>query len=557
MATEWLLRQNSELRREGTYNWTLPAWRGRLADGRAYNTCPSASACVKLCYARHGTYRFRNVLAAHERNLLMVLDDLPGWERRMAEELRHPRFYAAHVRVHDSGDCWSDDYLAAWLRIMRASPVTAFYAYTKEVALFRAMVEPDPPDNFHWVYSLGGAQDHLIDRDTERHADVFTDEAAMEAAGYSSQEDCDLLAVYGPPKVGIPVSLVGPQTLRPHPHGRPRAARAAGRLPLTLPPAPRSAARARGLPHAPLRSPVTRTVTFRGGLLPAEHARPHLKLSRLLAPELPAPPALIDWLASVPTGAWGMLGNDEWGDCTAAAVAHKRIGDVYVNQHGTLPVTTQQTLALYSAVTGFDPAVGPPGANPTDQGAVCQDVLNYWRKQGFLGEKILAFAKVDISNLNELKTAIALFGQVYCGMFVPSTAETQFNAGQTWDVVAGAPILGGHCVTLGAYDTAGLTAVTWGQLQKLTWRFFRKYFQEAWVVIGPDMIDPSSGRDAQGLDLTSLGADFGALTGEPNPVPPPAPEPPSPHPTPTPSADPRLVQALDLMQAWAADNGVS
>ncbi|WP_086559869.1 GP88 family protein [Streptomyces africanus] len=208
MPREWLLRQNSELRREDIYNWSLPAWAGRLPDGRTYNTCPSASSCAKLCYARSGTYRFSGVLAAHERNLTMILDDLRGWEWRMESELNHPRYRGCHVRIHDSGDFLSREYLDAWLRIIRVVPAATFYAYTKEVALFKELVEPDPPVNFHWCYSLGGKQDHLVDREHDRHADVFTDEEAMKAAGYTSQEESDLLAIYGPPKVGIPANNI-------------------------------------------------------------------------------------------------------------------------------------------------------------------------------------------------------------------------------------------------------------------------------------------------------------------------------------------------------------
>jgi hypothetical protein len=139
----------------------------------------------------------------------MVLDDLLGWERRMALELTHRRYAGRHVRIHDSGDFFSLEYLAAWLRIVRTTPGTTFYAYTKEVRMFRENVEPDPPLNFRWVYSLGGTQDHLIDRDADRHADVFPDEGAIEAAGYASQDDSDLLAVYSPnPKVGIPANNI-------------------------------------------------------------------------------------------------------------------------------------------------------------------------------------------------------------------------------------------------------------------------------------------------------------------------------------------------------------
>lgn len=204
MATEWLLTRYSSPHYAGIFKWTLPAWAGRLPDGRTYNTCPSASACADLCYARTGMYQFRTVKAAHERNLMRVLDDLPGWEAQMIAEVQHRRYRGKHIRVHDSGDMFSDDYLAAWLRIMRAAPDDViFYVYTKEVERFRRMVEPDPPANFKWVYSLGGTQDHLIDRERDRHADVFPDDEAMEAAGYSSQGESDLLAVYGPPKVGV------------------------------------------------------------------------------------------------------------------------------------------------------------------------------------------------------------------------------------------------------------------------------------------------------------------------------------------------------------------
>jgi hypothetical protein len=204
----WLLTQNSELRKDGVFNWTLPAWAIRLQDGRTVNVCPQAGICADLCYARTGTYRFSNVRAAHERNLTMVLDDLPGWETAMTAELEHRRYGGRHIRIHDSGDFFSDDYLKAWLRIIRSAPGVQFYCYTKEVTRFRRMVETDPPGNFRWVFSLGGREDHLVDRDRDRHAEVFPDEAAVTAAGYSSQDASDLLAVYGPPKVGIPANNI-------------------------------------------------------------------------------------------------------------------------------------------------------------------------------------------------------------------------------------------------------------------------------------------------------------------------------------------------------------
>lgn len=298
------------------------------------------------------------------------------------------------------------------------------------------------------------------------------------------------------------------------------------------------------------------TIQFRGGRRPAEPARPHLKFGAYLSPELPAPPASADWLTPVPAADWGMLANDRYGDCTCAAVGHKRIGDVYVNQGAVLTVTDADALGLYSAVTGFTPA--DPS---TDQGAVCQDVLDVWRQRGFLGEKIVAFAKVDLSNVTEVKQAIALFGQIYCGFNFPGSAMDQFNAGQPWDVVRGAQIEGGHCVTIGAFDAAGLECVTWGKVQRLTWAFFKKYFDEAWVIVTPDMINPKTGKDIAGYDLYTLGQDFSTLTGDPNPVPAPQPQPtptpaPPPLPVPTPSVDPNVVAAFRSLTVWATANGV-
>ena len=208
MPRRWLLTQNSELKPLGVFNWTLPAWAGRLPDGRTYNTCPMAGACAPLCYARVGAYRYSHVLAAHQRNLMLVLDDLPGWRRRMTAELREPRYAGRHIRIHDSGDFFSDEYLAAWLDVMRDHPGLVFYAYTKEVSRHRRLVEPEPPSNYRWVYSLGGKEDHLVDRERDRHADVFPDVAAIEAAGYASQDASDLLAIYGPPRVGIPANNI-------------------------------------------------------------------------------------------------------------------------------------------------------------------------------------------------------------------------------------------------------------------------------------------------------------------------------------------------------------
>ncbi|MGH3937409.1 MAG: GP88 family protein [Pseudonocardiaceae bacterium] len=198
-----LLTQNGKLRKSGVWAWTLPAWAGRLPDGRTYNTCPSAGVCRQVCYARQGTYVWPVVKARHEANLLFVLDDLPGWQAAMITELGAAKFAGRWIRIHDSGDFFSDEYLRAWLQIMRSRPRVRFYAYTKEIDRFRRLVQPCPPSNFRWIYSYGGTQDATLDPTIDRVADVFPDQQAILDAGWSSQHHCDLLAVLGPPLVGV------------------------------------------------------------------------------------------------------------------------------------------------------------------------------------------------------------------------------------------------------------------------------------------------------------------------------------------------------------------
>lgn len=198
-----LLTQNSELKPDGIWNWTLPAWQVKLSDGTWFNACPQACACVNLCYARNGTYLFPTVKAKHLSNLERTLSDLGQWQSDMLKDIKsHKKI--TYVRIHDAGDFYSDDYLQAWLDIATLTPSVTFYAYTKEVIRFKRMVEGACPKNFKYLYSLGGKEDHLINKDDDRHAEVFPDEAALDAAGYMNQTKSDLLAITLPTnKIGI------------------------------------------------------------------------------------------------------------------------------------------------------------------------------------------------------------------------------------------------------------------------------------------------------------------------------------------------------------------
>ena len=204
-----LLTQNSELRPDGIFNWSLPAFGVRLNNGKTMNVCPTAGACASFCYARNGTYNFSNVKAKHIKNLEFTLYEPETFVQEMITECSKPKMKNKYVRIHDAGDFYSEEYLMNWLKIIRACPDVTFYAYTKEVSLFKRVIEPDCPNNFKYLYSLGGKEDHLIDLEKDRHADVFPDDAAILDAGYSNQDASDLLAITLPSnKIGIPANNI-------------------------------------------------------------------------------------------------------------------------------------------------------------------------------------------------------------------------------------------------------------------------------------------------------------------------------------------------------------
>ena len=224
-----LTNGNSELRADGIYTWTIPALAARLADGTTHLTCPNAGSCAQLCYARNGTYNFSNVKKAHARNLEMYLDDPHKWMIDMTEELKkkkfrptgvarllpypddHARRWLADggkaVRIHDAGDFFTFEYLLRWIAIAEVTSDVMFYAYTKEVLMVKSY--PELPLNFRIIYSMGGKQDSHIDKENDRHAEVFPDMESLVATGYTDQERSDLLAFLLPTnKIGIVVNNI-------------------------------------------------------------------------------------------------------------------------------------------------------------------------------------------------------------------------------------------------------------------------------------------------------------------------------------------------------------
>jgi hypothetical protein len=228
-----------------------------------------------------------------------------------------------------------------------------------------------------------------------------------------------------------------------------------------------------------------------------------LALGRYLTASLPPPPPKADWTKGI--SSWGMMLNNSLGDCTIAGIGHAI--QVWSANNGSMVTVPNSTVEkYYEKWDGYVP--GNPG---TDNGGVELDVLNDWRKQGFSGNPLLAFADPKPADLMEVRQSIALFGGVYIGLSLPITAQTQ----EVWDVVpkGGAKAKpgswGGHCVFVPKYDPNGFTCVTWGQLKTMTLAFWKKYCDEAHALLSPKWI--STKGSPSGFNLAQLQTDLKSI----------------------------------------------
>jgi hypothetical protein len=194
--------------------------------------------------------------------------------------------------------------------------------------------------------------------------------------------------------------------------------------------------------------------------------------------------------------------------------------------------TAADAIREYSLESGYDPATGR-----NDNGCNILSVLKRRQKLGLAGHTIRGYARLDPNNVDQLKAAVYLFGNVEVGLDLPLSAQPPAawsdpsntrgrNAPGSW---------GGHDVPLLGYDDTGFWCVTWGQPKHLSWGFWQTYGSEAWTAFSDEWMT-LAGPAPSGLNLDQLYADIAALGGDPGPRPVPNPTP-DPYPSPPPSPD--------------------
>src|SRR3569833_308982 len=232
-----------------------------------------------------------------------------------------------------------------------------------------------------------------------------------------------------------------------------------------------------------------------------------LMLANYIKAGLPPAPAQYNYADDIGAKKWRMMENDKIGDCTCAAAGHLIME--WTDDNGKMVTPTDKAIvAAYSAITGYDPKTGL-----NDNGAVELNVLNYWRKKGIAGHKIMAFAALEPKNNNHVMQGVYLFGGCYIGRGLPISAQKQ----TVWSVPPGGAVgdgapgsWGGHAVCVVGYDANGLTVITWGATNRMTWSFWNIYCDEAYAIISQDFVGSKPAKN--GFDLASLQTDLKQIT---------------------------------------------
>lgn len=236
------------------------------------------------------------------------------------------------------------------------------------------------------------------------------------------------------------------------------------------------------------------------GLLPRQPDERDVSLSTVYNPTRTLPDAF-----GVRGLEWGMLGNDEWGDCFWASAAHEVMAQAHLA--GRSPqFSTAEVLNTYANYLGLFGAGGL--SEQADRGTEPRAGAKFRRGPGVSdssghSHRIGAYVFEEVPDYGRLLAAIYDFGAVTLCFDLPQSAEETFNQG-VWDFHPGSAILGGHAVAGVARAESGqIVAVSWGEEVEITPAFIEHYLQCAVVYVSGSVLD-GTGHAPDGLDKPGL-----------------------------------------------------
>lgn len=138
-----------------TGNRKLAKFHGISFDLPPKASCPKAKVCAKICYANKISKLYPEYGKKINRNFVLAKGNRKEFIDQISQEIAF--FNKGYVRIHGSGDFFSQAYLNTWAKIISSFPKVKFYAYTKSLHLSFPKLK-----NLVIIKSYGGKLDHLI-----------------------------------------------------------------------------------------------------------------------------------------------------------------------------------------------------------------------------------------------------------------------------------------------------------------------------------------------------------------------------------------------------------
>jgi hypothetical protein len=126
------------------------------------------------------------------------------------------------------------------------------------------------------------------------------------------------------------------------------------------------------------------------------------------------------------------------------------------------------------------------------------------------------YAPSALNDVRSLRSIVDMYGFAYTGIVVYEGMEAACQGDpaqwQPWTTaLVGGTVAGGHCVPIVGYDEEWLYAVTWGQVQRISYPAWHEITDEVWAVITGQL--KTAGGDDRGASYAALTKDLDLISG--------------------------------------------
>ena len=184
---------------------------------------------------------------------------------------------------------------------------------------------------------------------------------------------------------------------------------------------------------------------------------------------------------------WGMLDNDRYGDCVAAAMFH--CDESFYLRRNVIPTpyAAAEVLTAYFAMNGV-PA-GPPGSS-SDQGTDPSVAMKFWVDAGLPGHKLAGFGQLPATSPN-IRRAIWEFGGVILAIALPDNWQTFVSPGGVANFTGTVTPnqQNGHGIVANGFTPDGLQIVTWGKEGSMDDAFASSVLEQVFVPLSMDALN--------------------------------------------------------------------